>query len=144
MNGFSLSGIKVGLSADYRLKIAIDKERNEASGEEIVRFINKEREEIGEIYFHLYPQDFKGKIRVKEVKSEGRSLNYRIEKNILKVVLPEKLLSGKEIVLSLKFELKLPEGEFRFGYYKELISLMNWYPGLSVYEGGKWSLGLDQ
>jgi len=144
VNVFSLSGIKVGLSANYGLKIAIDKERNEASAEEIVRFINKEREEIGEIYFHLYPQGFKGKIRVKEVKSEGRSLNYRVEKNILKVVLPEKLLSGKEIVLSLKFELKLPEGEFRFGYYKELISLMNWYPILAVYEGGKWSLGLYQ
>jgi len=144
VNVFSLSGIKIGLSANYGLKIAIDKERNEASAEEIVRFINKEREEIGEIYFHLYPQSFKGKIRVKEVKSEGRSLNYRVEKNILKVVLPEKLLSGKEIVLSLKFELKLPEGNFRFGYYKELISLMNWYPILAVYKGGKWSLGLYQ
>jgi len=141
---FSLLGIKAGLSADYKLKITIDKGRNEASGEEIVRFINKGREGTGEIYFHLYPQDFKGKIRVKEVKSEEKWLNYTTEKGILKVVLPEKLLPGKEMVLSLKFGLELPEGEFRFGYYKELICLMNWYPILSVYEGGKWSLGLYQ
>lgn len=144
VNVFSLSGIKAGLSADYGLKITTDRERNEASVEEIVRFINKEREEIGEIYFHLYPQNFKGKIRVKEVKSEEERLNYTIEKGILKLVLPEKLLPEKGIVLSLKFGLELPEGNFRFGYYKELISLMNWYPILSVYEGGKWSLGLYQ
>ncbi len=144
VNVFSLLGIKAGLSADYQLKVTIDKGRNEASAEEIVRFINKEEEEIGEIYFHLYPQDFKGKIRVKEVKSEEERLNYTIERGILKVVLPEKLLPEKEIVLSLKFELELPEGNFRFGYYEELISLMNWYPILSVYEGKGWSLGLYQ
>lgn len=141
---FSLSGIKVGLSANYGLKITIDKESNEVRGEETVGFVNKGRGEIGEIYFHLYPQNFKGKIRIKEVKSKEERLNYSIKGEILKVVLPEKLLSGKKIVLFLKFGLELPEGEFRFGYYKELISLMNWYPILPVYKAGNWSLGSYQ
>jgi len=134
--------VKIGSPAHYQLKIAIDREENKVSGEEIVHFANKSKKEIREVYFHLYPENFKGKIKIEEVREKKERLSYTKEKGILKVVLPSDLLPGKEIVLSLKFGLELPEGEFRFGHYKELISLINWYPILPLYEDEKWSVGL--
>lgn len=137
----SLIGARAGLSAEYQLKIAIDKERKEVKGEETVSFINKATEGIEEVYFYLYPQVFKGRIRVEEVKTEGRWLSHTVEEGFLKVTLPEKLLPGKKIALSLKFELNLLEKAPCFGYYEELIYLTNWYPILSVYEEEGWFVG---
>lgn len=143
----SLIGAKSGLSADYQLKIAIDKERKEVKGEETVSFINKAKEGIEEVYFYLYPQVFGGRIKVEEVKTEGKWLSHTAEEGFLKVSLPEKLLPGKKIVLSLKFRLNLLEKAPCFGYYEELIYLTNWYPILSVYEEEGWFVdsyeGLD-
>lgn len=137
----SLAGARAGLSADYQLKIAIDRERKEVKGEEIVSFINKAKEGIEEVYFYLYPQIFKGRIRVEEVKTEGKWLSHTVEEGFLKITLPEKLLPGKKIVLSLKFGLNLLEKAPCFGYYEELIYLANWYPILSIYEEEGWSVG---
>jgi len=137
----SLIGARAGLSAEYQLKIAIDKESKEVKGEETVSFINKAKEGIGEVYFYLYPQVFEGRIRVEEVKIEGRWLSHTIEEGFLKVTLPEKLLPGRKIVLFLKFGLNLLEKASCFGYYEELIYLTNWYPILSVYEEEGWSVG---
>ncbi len=137
----SLAGARAGLSADYQLKIAIDRGRKEVKGEETVSFINKAKEGIEEVYFCLYPQIFEGRIRVEEVKTEGEWLNYTLEEGILKVILPEKLLPGKKIVLSLEFGLNLLEKAPCFGYDEELIYLANWYPILSVYEEEGWSVG---
>ena len=137
----SLTGARVGSSAEYQLKIAIDKEKKEVKGEETVSFINKATEGIEEVYFHLYPQVFKGRITVEEVKTEGRWLSHTVEEGFLKVTLPEKLLPGKKIVLSLKFGLNLLEKAPCFGYYEELIYLTNWYPILSVYEEEGWFVG---
>lgn len=136
-----LIGARAGLSAEYQLKIAIDKESKEVKGEETVSFINKAKEGIEEVYFYLYPQVFKGRIRVEEVKTEGKWLSHTEEEGFLKVTLPEKLLPGRKIVLSLKFGLNLLEKTPCFGYYEELIYLTNWYPILSVYEEEGWSVG---
>ena len=56
----SLIGARAGLSAEYQLKIAIDKERKEVKGEETVSFINKAKEGIEEVYFLSLPSSFRG------------------------------------------------------------------------------------
>jgi len=92
------------------------------------------------IYFHIYPNAFKtkgGYISIISVKDNIGPLSYTItgtDNTILNVTLREPLGSGELLKLNITFRVKVPVLQDRFGYWKGVLALGNWYPILAVYD----------
>jgi hypothetical protein len=132
---------------------------------ENVRFKNNYKEGLQEVAFHLYPDSYnkietmpafsmglmdgekivlkeeqKGDIDIKSVNVSNRAVSFTQDNQILKLKLDKGYKLGEEILVTIEFELKVPMGNSRFGYYDDVYSLTNWYPILSIYdaEADRW------
>lgn len=136
-------------------------------------YTNKTGKSQPELYFHLFPNVFNSRQRLPFLKSEfdrlfpqgfspgglsiqsitqnGRDLKWELmEKNeILKVSLPEPLVSEDSVKINFKFNLTVPKANYRYGYQvfdqgKITLALAHWYPLLAMYDDGEWILDTHQ
>ncbi len=147
----------------YDIKASYDETNHVLSCGERVKYINNSDNAFDKLYFHLYPNAFRegakativspflvneaypngksyGNIEIESVKFESAPLQYTIggeDENILEVVLPEKLYPDEEVEIDIKFSVKLPNINHRFGYGDNTINFGNFYPIACVYEDGK-------
>ena len=56
----------------------------------------------------------------------------------LHVTLPSAVLPGQSVEVSLRYWLEIPPIMGRFGQFKGVTNLLNWYPVLAVYRDDKW------
>ena len=151
----------------YEINAKIDTAKHMISASQKVTFTNNSSKEINEIHFHIYPHrkytdDEKnfilryaayfsvnpypdgfqnGDLEITAVSSGGKKIKYEItgsDKTILKVKLPEPVAAGKEAVVDLDFEVEIPHSYGRFGWHKNITSLLRWYPILSVLDHDEW------
>ena len=136
---------------------------------EVVNYVNAEKVNLNEIYFHLYPNAFKtketapflfdsfaaaypsgfseGSITISAITLNGKPLDLAKDTSIsgkdstiLKVALSSPLKPTEKAELKISFELKLPPAAERFGIGSNYINLGNWYPIAAVYDKSGWNL----
>ncbi len=129
-----------------------------------LKYTNREKEVLNELYFHLYPNAFKkeetvpvlkdelsiaypkgfseGYIEIQEVKVSGRNSKYETEgetETLLRVDMQKGIKPGETAEVFIRFKVKLPHCIGRFGYGENSINIANWYPILCVYDEKGWN-----
>lgn len=152
----------------YLIKAKIDNNEKTISAFQTVTFTNNSKEDIYELYFHIYPNrkftekekeiylryaglfkinpypdGFKPhEFTIQSVTSKSKQLNYFIEgedETLLKISLDEALNPGESIKVSIDFTLELMQSYGRLGWHNNIIALSRWYPILSVYDENGWN-----
>lgn len=148
---------------EYSLNITLNESEHTLVGEEKISYINNSEVVLTNVDFHLYPNAFKeqdsiekpisefnynkaypngfdsGYIDIEEVKIKNEKANYELletSKTILKVNLKEKLYPSQRVDIHIKFNVKIPNVNHRFGYGASTINLGNFYPIVCKYENG--------
>ncbi len=149
---------------EYRIDVEFDPGRKLLICNQRVEYRNHERESLGELFFHLYPNVFKdrrrvpfpqedmglaypngfssGYMRLKEVRVEGTPVSFTLKgesSDILHLPLPKVIKPGKTITIDMEYLVKLPNCLGRFGYGDTTYNVTNWYPILSVYDETGWN-----
>lgn len=149
----------------YNIKAEFFPEKKTYIAKQNVKYINKENTDLNKVYFHIYPNTFnkretapflfddfdsaypdgfeKGYMDIEEVKVNGKKINYKLigrGKTILKIDLKNKLKIGKAIDIDMKYKVKLPPAQDRFGYGDKTFNFGNWYPIAAVYDEDGWNL----
>lgn len=148
---------------NYKIVMEYDDEIKKITASQEVNFVNNYDNAFSELYFHLYPNAFRkdakesvvsasnfdkaykngfseGKIDVLNVEVDGNQVEIKIDgedENILSVELEKKVFPDERVLISIDYEVLVPNIEHRFGYGEDTINLNNFYPVLCVYESGK-------
>ena len=146
----------------YKMNIEYNDEDKTLNATQNLTYTNNTETELGEIYFHLYPNNFSegavnkpvgvlssqkaypngesyGKIEIISASANSASLTHTLEgidRDFLKVSLPSPLLPTKQIKLDLSYKVSLPNINHRFGFGNNTINIANFYPIVAVYEDG--------
>jgi hypothetical protein len=157
----------ISLSPDYpvsyRMDIKLDISNNKIAGSENIEFMNPTSDTLDQICFHLYPNAFRDTSSTycresSQIKADVASGNtselvisdlaidtLTVDSNAITengtlyyVHLPSRLAPGKQISISLKFDLKIPRAMSRFGYNDLGNYLLSyWHPVLAGYQKGQ-------
>lgn len=143
----------------YSIDLTYDTDSNLVSAEQKVKVYNNSSEVFDKLVFHVFsnaykqletvpvsdtpelafPEGFRAAgTLLKEVKINGKAVNYSLANTILEIKLDKPLHPQKAIVAEIKFDLDVPVSVSRFGTYKGVTQFTNWYPVLAVYENKKW------
>lgn len=163
----SIAGSTVGLSSElpaaYKIEARLDTANHIIYGTQEVRFKNLTSKPLSRLCFHLYPNAFKdtstvfcrededvrsdvasgniSRLEVSNLKLDGRDLDpgrIDIEGTLMYIDLIYDLPPGREIEISLQFELLIPRIKVRFGYDSDGNYLLShWYPILCGYQKGR-------
>jgi hypothetical protein len=129
---------------------------------------NRTGESLSQIAFHLHPNAYRqgatfapvtwseaegskafpdgksyGNIEVKTASVNGTSVDINVggvDENILFVALPNQLLPGKRVNVSMDYVVQLAKIRHRLGYTDRVVNLGNFYPVPSVFENGSFNL----
>ncbi|MGE5197785.1 MAG: M1 family metallopeptidase, partial [Deltaproteobacteria bacterium] len=152
---------------EYEINANIDTAAHTIKAHQTVTYTNNSDSQLQEIYFHIYPNRrytkseirfiyryagyFKidpfpegfqsGSLSLDSVASGGDSLKFVIEgedQTILKVILNSALKPGDSVKIDMDFKVKVPHAYGRFGWHKDIMSLVRWYPILSVFDKQGW------
>lgn len=157
-NGIDLENIN-----HYEIKVDFSPESKAYSVEQKVIYVNNTKEELKEIYFHLYPNAYKrletapilfdektlprgytpGYIDIEELQINNRDVDFKIQgqgDTILKINLPSSLKPKEDIEIYFKYKGNLPLNIDRFGYGERVYNFGNWYPIACVYDDDGWNL----
>ncbi|MCT4565604.1 MAG: M1 family metallopeptidase [Maledivibacter sp.] len=150
---------------EYEINAVFYEEEKIIEAAEKITYTNNWSKNIKTVYFHIYPNVFKGKetvpfdagemdrayadgfepgyININSIKSSKGDLSFLIigkGNSILKVNLNEELEPGDKTKIYIDFMVKLPPSYGRFGFGKNTINVANWYPIASVIDEGGWNL----
>ncbi|MGL5750265.1 MAG: M1 family metallopeptidase, partial [Paraclostridium sp.] len=149
---------------DYTMDVIFDDENKRFMCNQTIKYVNNTSENLGSIYFHIYPNAFskeefapfeksemklaypngfnEGYIDIKNIISKDKNLNYNIigeKEDILEVKLQNSLKPNQEIEIDMKYNVKLPNSSGRFGYGDSTINVTNWFPIACVYDERGWN-----
>ena len=152
---------------DYKIHVSLDDSMHTLKGFEEIIYSNNSPQQLTEIYIHLYANAYSTvnsdfaiqKIEdndldflhsSKEDRGYIDSLHFKIgdkdvsfeyvqqKKDIIRILLPEPLASGKSIKISTPFFVKIPKTFSRMGHEEQAYSITQWYPALAVYDKNGW------
>jgi len=124
----------------YFISISFHEENLTLSGFLILTHRNRHPLTFRCVYFHVYPNAFRGKggyIDILSVNDDVGPLNYTVvglDGTILNVTLRDPLEPNEVLKLNITFRVKVPKLQDRFGYWNGVLALGNWYPILAVYD----------
>jgi hypothetical protein len=154
---------------EYRINARLDLDAKSVGAGQVVKFTNRSKVDVTELVFHVYPRfkidpadipalaktlevlrlspdealDAQGRrLAVSEVRIAGRSARFDFDPKIdtlMSVPLSAPLKPGKSIECEVDFTLSLPEKWGRWGHFRDVTYLMNWYPVLAFHDDGGWS-----
>ncbi len=151
----------------YEIDARIDILKHTVSAKQRVTFTNNSDKPADALYFHIYPnrkytrkeRDFilryaayfkvnpfpegfqSGDFILDSVSIQGRGLKHSIEgedQTILRIDLEGPLGPGESIEIGLDYQVVIPHSYGRFGWHRNIISLLRWYPMLSVLDNQGW------
>ena len=153
---------------DYTLDIELDTERGVVSVSQKVRWTNPGPLAADELVFHVVPNNRMSKkvleigkrtveslrlnprtcideagrrFHLDKVRRDDQQLEWSFDPNFdthLHLQLPEPLPPGETVEVSLDYWLDLPQVQGRFGQYRGVTNLLNWYPVLAVWTDQGW------
>lgn len=149
----------------YTMDVIFNDETKRIMCNQNVEYVNNTKTDLDKIYFHIYPNAFskkefapfeknemeqaypngfnEGYIDIKNILNNGKKLEYEIkgDKNdILEVKLGRILKPGEKFSIDMKYNVKLPNSEGRFGYGESTINVTNWFPISCVNDDRGWNL----
>jgi hypothetical protein len=162
-----LSSVSFAEPPRYEIDATIDTAKHRIAARQKVIFTNNSTRQLDEIYFHIYPHRkytqreikfmyryagyFKinpfpegfqgGDLKINAVSCDGRPLTYVIEgsdQTILKVALNAALAPNESREITLDFTVDIPHAYGKFGWHKDIATLVRWYPILSVFDEQGW------
>lgn len=165
--GLAPAGVEAYQNPRYEIEARVDTSGHIIRAKQKVTLVNNSERSVKEAYFHIYPNRnytekekrfisryaayFKvnlfpegfqsGSLKINSASSSGQSLKYHIEgedQTILKVELEKEVAAGSSAVLELEYQVEIPHGYGRFGWHKNITSLLRWYPMLSVLDNQGW------
>lgn len=165
-NSVQTSNIEEGKNLNkYIMDVIFDDESKRLMCNQNVEYVNNTNIALDKIYFHIYPNAFskkefapfekdemnqaypngfnEGYIDIKNVLNNNNKLEYEIkgEKNdLLEVKIGRQLKPGEKISIDMKFNVKIPNSEGRFGYGDNTINITNWFPIACVHDDRGWNL----
>ena len=151
----------------YEIDVTLDDKNHSLSGFEKIDYTNNSNDTLDFIWFHLWPNAYKNdstafakqQIRIKRLrfansKEKDRgyidSLSFRVDGqesdveihadwiDVVKIILPKKLLPGKSILIETPFYVKLPLVFSRLGHSGQHYEITQWYPKPAVYDNKGW------
>ena len=155
------NGINIEKVDNYNININFLPEQKLCEVKQTIDYINKENEDLKQIYFHLYPNAFKekivklgnieeptedyepGYIDFKQIEVNEKIVNYEIvgsDYSLLKIELNNVLKPKERIKIAMDYILKVPNIDHRFGYKDNTFNFGNWYPIATVYDQKGWNL----
>jgi membrane protease YdiL (CAAX protease family) len=148
-NGHLKTISKLNNANDYTMNWHLDTVSKKVLSSQDVDYINTSRDNLNEIYFHIYAAAFKkydGQITLKNIMVNGEPAAFNIEgsdKSLLRVCLKNGLGSDKRVRIHLDYTIDIPHRSNngfadRFAYSNNAINLGNCFPIAAVYEDGKW------
>lgn len=150
---------------EYNFEINVDCENKSLDCKQSVSYINNSNDNLKEIKFHVYANNFSSSAVNKPVSSlytssaypngesfgefslnsltagSNTSTQFKLDgtdKDILIVYLEDSLNPKERITISMDYSLELPNINHRYGYGNNTINLGNFYPIACVYENGVW------
>ena len=149
----------------YTIDVVFDDESKRLMCNQNIEYINNTNTDLDKLYFHIYPNAFskkeyapfeknemkqaypngfnEGYIDIKNVLSKGEQLSYEIsgDKNdLLSIKINTPLKPGEKISIDMKYNVKIPNSEGRFGYGKNTVNVTNWFPIACVHDERGWNL----
>lgn len=131
----------------YHLEFTLPEGSSTVTGKAEVRFRNTTSELLDDLVFRLYPNALGATMTVSDVRVNGRPVEAELqaENTVLRVPLALSLLPGEDVVVSMGFTLSLLSNSASYGRlarYRDVISLADAYPTLSVFQNGAWEVSL--
>jgi hypothetical protein len=127
----------------YQLSVDIAADGSSLAGRAVVTVPNAGGQPLSELFFRLYPNTphYQGAMRVSSVLVDGVTAvtEPTAEGAALRVVLPNALLSGEQVVVEMDYAVDLPQGASDytlFGWANGVLSLPGFYPALAEYAVG--------
>lgn len=151
---------------NYDIQVKYDEASHTAECKQTVVYINNAKDQMNEVYLHIYPNHFSkkeyvsmltqdtyqtypgdvfspGSIAMDSVMVNGTAADFKTqgeENTVLRIGLKEPLMRGHSIQLSLGYRLQLPNMKGRFSWSSLSTNFANWYPIMAVYDDKGWHL----
>lgn len=153
---------------EYKIDLHLDPSRRFTHVRQTVRWTNTSSVATRQLFFHVYPRHRPDKkmhsmyertleslrvdartgvdphgrrIQINKIRSGKESLQFCYDREIdtlLRVQLPGSLEPGQSIEVDLDYTLDLPPLQGRFGRYRGVTNLLNWYPILAYHSDQGW------
>ncbi len=129
-----------GLTA-YRLDVTVAPDLSLLTGQEHIRYTNRETVPLDTVYLHLYPNLWDGGMTVTDAQVAGRpvTVTYPTGDDAVGLPLDPPLKPGESVDLSMSFAVPIPTGK-GVGNYGEfalqdgVLALAHFYPTVAVYD----------
>jgi len=151
----------------YNIDVQLQVKEKSLTGFAEITYINNSPDTLSYIWFHLWPNAYKndqtafsnqalegGKtdfyFSTKEQKGYINQLNFKVNGltantedhpqhiDIVKLLLPEPLLPGKQVTITTPFHVKLPYNFSRGGWDGNSFQVTQWYPKAAMYDAKGW------
>jgi len=140
--------LELGCLTRYDIDLAIGVESLTLHGRQVTWYTNKADTELEELYFNLFPNSsrFGGSMEIDSARITGQEVpfDYELDGTVARVALPEPLLPGECITVTLDFTARVPH--VQKNYYlvfvsaQGVLSLGDWHPMVAVYDDEGWNL----
>lgn len=130
----------------YQIDLHISPDLFTLKGYEEIQYTNQEDVPLDEIYFNLSPNITGGRSTVSDAMVNGQEVEtaYMHQDSVLKLSLPELLLPGDEVTISMDFEVAVAQemgwNHSLFGYFNDVLVLDSFYPVIPVYNEEGWNV----
>lgn len=148
----------------YNIQVSLNDKKHTLNGDVTVNYINHSPDTLTFIWFHIWPNAYRNSTTAlakqmaadktnekKTVNEPGYidSLRFTVDGktavtesdtniDVVKLVLPQPLLPGKQVTIATPFFVKLPNYYSRSGYTGQQFMICQWYPKPAVYDRTGW------
>lgn len=130
----------------YHIEFNIADDLYHIAGTEEVRYTNNEDVELGEVYFHLFPNILGGELTISSanVNDKAVDVSYELKNSVMRVPLQPPLSPGQSAVLQINFAVTVPQSlESNYGvlaYVENVLTLAHAYPMIAAYDDKGWNI----
>jgi hypothetical protein len=131
----------------YSLTVTLAPDVSRVDGKARVQYTNREPVSLAEVYFHLFPNIWNGKMTVSGVVADGRPVDAVLESDgeLLRVPLAAPLKPGQTVDIALDWRVPVPAstevGNYAdFAYVDGILAMAHFYPTVVVYDAAGWHL----
>jgi hypothetical protein len=132
----------------YHIEFQISDDFFRLTGQEEVRYTNRESEPLNEIYFRLFPNITGGSAAVAAVRVDDQEVDpiYEFQNSALRLPLPKALQPNAQTIIQMDFIVEVARemgGNYGlFGYFDDVLVLDMFYPVIPVYDEEGWNVEL--
>lgn len=146
----------------YQISVFYNPDESSIYGSQKIYYKNTEDTDLDEIYFHIYPNAFRGKstapmigdfgenypegfnpgqLDIVGVWINGSPVKWIVEGDadtILCIKPLDKVKKNQKVTIKIDYQERLPQARTDFGSYNGIACFENWYPVLCVYDNDGW------